>query len=276
MALQKKQGFFSVKTLLIILTFLFFFIMVFLPLALVIHEGFNKGVAVYLESIKNDEVKSAIKLTLIAASVSVILNTTFGLSTAWFMTKFKFKGKTLYNTLLDIPFSISPVIVGLMFVVLLGRNSKIGQILEAHDIKIIFALPGIILVTVFVTLPFIAKELIPLMQEQGKEEEEAALSLGASGWKTFLKVTLPNIKWGLLYGIILCSARAVGEFGAVSVVSGHIRGETNTIPLHVEILYNEYEFTAAFAVATILVAFAIVTLIVKTIIERKYSLELKK
>lgn len=267
---------FSVKNILITITFLFFFILIFLPLALVFSQGLNKGFDVYWEAVKNPEVASAIKLTLIASSVAVLFNTIFGISTAWLLSRFDFKGKTLFNTFLDIPFSISPVIVGLMFVLLLGRNSFLGKILDEHNIKIIFALPGIILVTIFVTIPFIARELIPLMQEQGKDEEEAALSLGASGLKTFLKITLPNIKWGLLYGIILCSARAVGEFGAVSVVSGHIRGETNTIPLHVEILYNEYEFTAAFAVATILVVFALITLIIKSIVEKKYSLSSKK
>ncbi len=272
---NEKSSFFSVKNGLIAVTFLFFILFIALPLALVFSEALKKGIELYFKSITDKEARSAIMVTLMAASIAVPLNTIFGISTAWLMSRFDFRGKTIYNTILDIPFAVSPVIAGLMFVLLLGRRSAIGQFLMEHGIKIIFETPGIIIATIFITLPFVARELIPLMQEQGKEEEEAALSLGASGWTTFFKITLPNIKWGLIYGIILCNARAIGEFGAVSVVSGHIRGKTNTLPLHVEILYNEYQFTAAFAVATLLVFIAVITLIVKNIAEKKHEESIK-
>jgi sulfate transport system permease protein len=212
---------------------------------------------------------SAIKLTLITAFSAVTVNTIFGLIAAWGITKFDFKGKNLLITLIDIPFAVSPVIAGLVFVLLFGSQGLFGSFLDAHNIKIIFAVPGIILATIFVTFPFVVRELIPVMQEHGTDEELAAITLGANGWQTFFRVTLPNIKWGLLYGVILCNARAMGEFGAVSVVSGHIRGETNTIPLHVEILYNEYNFSASFAVASILALLALLTLILKSIVEWK-------
>ena len=272
---KETESFFSVKNGLIAVTFLFFILFILLPIALVFSEALKKGIWLYFQAISDKEAPSAIKTTLLAASIAVPLNTIFGLSTAWLMSRFDFRGKTIYNTILDIPFAVSPVIAGLMFVLLLGRRSVIGQFLMDQGIKIIFETPGIIIATLFITLPFVARELIPLMQEQGKEEEEAAISLGASGLTTFFKITLPNIKWGLIYGIILCNARAIGEFGAVSVVSGHIRGKTNTLPLHVEILYNEYQFTAAFAAATLLVFIAVITLIIKNIVERKHKENMK-
>lgn len=247
--------------------FLAFFLIV--PLLAVFTEALKKGVDVYFSSILEPEAFSAIKLTLIAAAVAVPLNLFFGVAAAWAIAKFQFKGKNILITLIDLPFAVSPVISGLIFVLLFGAQGVFGPLLEAYDIKIIFAVPGIILATVFVTFPFIARELIPIMQAQGTEEEEAAVSLGANGWQTFFRVTLPNIKWGLLYGVILCNARAMGEFGAVSVVSGHIRGMTNTVPLHVEILYNEYNFAAAFAVASLLAILALITLVLKSIVEWK-------
>jgi sulfate transport system permease protein len=212
---------------------------------------------------------SALKLTLLAAAISVPLNLVFGVAAAWAIAKFEFRGKYLLTTLIDLPFSVSPVVAGLIYVLIFGAQGWFGPWLIAHDIKVIFAVPGIVLATVFVTFPFVARELIPLMQAQGKEEEEAAIVLGASGWQTFWHVTLPNIKWGLLYGVILCNARAMGEFGAVSVVSGHIRGQTNTLPLHVEILYSEYQFAAAFAVASLLAVLALLTLVIKTYVESR-------
>jgi sulfate transport system permease protein len=227
-----------------------------------------------LAALQDSETFSAIGLTLIVAGVSVPLNVVFGVAAAWAIAKFEFKGKAFLTTLIDLPFSVSPVISGLVFILLLGANTYLGQWLSAHDIKILFAVPGLILATMFVTFPFVARELIPLMQEQGTGDEEAAISLGASGWQTFWFVTLPNIKWGLLYGVLLCNARAMGEFGAVSVVSGHIRGQTNTMPLQVEILYNEYNFTGAFAVATLLALLALVTLVLKTLLEMRYSDEI--
>jgi sulfate/thiosulfate transport system permease protein len=237
------------------------------PLFAVFHEALSKGWDLYLSALKEPDAWSAIKLTLLVAAIAVPANLVFGVAAAWAIAKFEFKGKSLLITLIDLPFAVSPVVSGLVFVLLFGAQGWFGPWLQAHDIKLIFAVPGIVLATIFVTFPFIARELIPLMQAQGKEEEEAAISLGASGWQTFWRVTLPNIKWGLLYGVILCNARAMGEFGAVSVVSGHIRGMTNTMPLHVEILYNEYNFVAAFAVASLLALLALVTLVIKSLVE---------
>ncbi|MGO6814663.1 sulfate ABC transporter permease subunit CysW [Rhizobium brockwellii] len=259
---------------LIILSLVFLLLILLLPLAAVFVEAFRKGAGPFLEALADAETFSAIRLTLIVAGVSVPLNLVFGVAAAWAVAKFEFKGKAFLTTLIDLPFSVSPVISGLVFVLLFGANTWLGQWFSAHDIKILFAVPGLILATMFVTFPFVARELIPLMQEQGTADEEAALSLGASGWQTFWHVTLPNIKWGLLYGVLLCNARAMGEFGAVSVVSGHIRGQTNTMPLQVEILYNEYNFTGAFAVATLLALLALVTLVLKTLLEMRYSAEI--
>ncbi|MDK6079075.1 sulfate ABC transporter permease subunit CysW [Massilia varians] len=256
-----------VRYLLIAVALAFLTLFLFVPLAAVFTEALKRGWDVYLESITDPDAISAIKLTLIAAGISVPLNLVFGVAAAWAIAKFEFRGKSVLLTLIDLPFSVSPVIAGLIYVLLFGAQGWFGEWLAEHDIKILFAVPGIVLATVFITFPFVARELIPLMQQQGTEEEEAALVLGASGWSTFWRVTLPNIKWGLLYGVILCNARAMGEFGAVSVVSGHIRGETNTMPLQVEILYNEYNFTAAFAIASLLALLALVTLAVKSFIE---------
>ncbi len=249
----------------IAVTFLSLFVV--LPLVIVFTQAFSRGVSAYLAALAEPEALSAIKLTLVVAAISVGLNLIFGLAAAWAVAKFDFPGKTLLITLIDLPFSVSPVISGLVFVLLFGAQGFFGAWLQARDIHILFAVPGIALATTFVTFPFVARALIPLMQEQGTQEEEAALSLGASGLQTFFRVTLPNIKWGLLYGVLLCNARAMGEFGAVSVVSGHIRGETNTMPLLVEILYNEYQFVASFAIASLLAMLALVTLVVKTILE---------
>lgn len=251
----------------IALAFLAFFIV--LPLVSIFFTAFQKGVDVYIAAITHPDALAAIKLTLTVVAIAVPLNAIFGVMAAWALTKFNFKGKNLLLTIVDLPFAVSPVIAGLVFILLFGSQGLFGDWLFEHDIKIVFALPGIILATVFVTLPFVARELIPLMQTQGTSEEEASISLGANGFKTFWHVTLPNIKWGLLYGLILCNARAIGEFGAVSVVSGHIRGMTNTMPLHIEILYNEYQFAAAFAVASLMSVIAIITLIVKDIIAWK-------
>ncbi|PDT43321.1 MULTISPECIES: sulfate ABC transporter permease subunit CysW [Sinorhizobium] len=245
-----------------------------LPLATVFIEAFRKGPAEFATALRDPETFSAIRLTLIVAAISVPLNLVFGVAAAWAIAKFEFKGKAFLTTLIDLPFSVSPVISGLVFVLLFGANSALGPFLQKHGIQILFAVPGLVLATVFVTFPFVARELIPLMQEQGTSDEEAALSLGATGWQTFWHVTLPNIKWGLLYGVLLCNARAMGEFGAVSVVSGHIRGQTNTMPLQVEILYNEYNFVAAFAVAAVLALLALVTLVLKTALEIRYSDEI--
>ncbi len=256
-----------VRYLLIAVALAFLTLFLFVPLAAVFTEALKRGWDVYLESITDPDAISAIKLTLIAAGISVPLNLVFGVAAAWAIAKFEFRGKSILLTLIDLPFSVSPVIAGLIYVLLFGAQGWFGEWLAEHDIKILFAVPGIVLATIFITFPFVARELIPLMQQQGTEEEEAALVLGASGWSTFWRVTLPNIKWGLLYGVILCNARAMGEFGAVSVVSGHIRGETNTMPLQVEILYNEYNFTAAFAIASLLALLALVTLAVKSFIE---------
>ncbi|MFZ6774150.1 sulfate ABC transporter permease subunit CysW [Undibacterium sp. SXout7W] len=258
---------FWVRALLLTIALAFLTLFLFIPLAAVFAEALKKGWEVYLQSITEADALSAIKLTLIAAGIAVPLNLVFGVAAAWTIAKFEFRGKNVLLTLIDLPFSVSPVISGLIYVLLFGAQGWFGGWLREHDIKILFAVPGIVLATIFVTFPFVARELIPLMQAQGSEEEEAALVLGASGWKTFWHVTLPNIKWGLIYGVILCNARAMGEFGAVSVVSGHVRGETNTMPLQVEILYNEYNFTAAFAVASLLTLLALLTLVVKSIVE---------
>lgn len=251
--------------ILIALIFVGFFLII--PLGTVFYEALQKGFLTYWNSINEPDAKSAMRLTLLVAAVSVPLNLIFGVAASWAIAKFEFVGKRILITFIDLPFSVSPVISGLIFVLLFGANGLLGPWLAKYDLKIIFAVPGIILATIFITFPFVARELIPLMQAQGTDEEEAALTLGANGWQTFFHVTLPNIKWGLLYGVILCNARAMGEFGAVSVVSGHIRGLTNTMPLHVEILYNEYNFVAAFAVASLLAMLAIVTLILKTFVE---------
>jgi sulfate transport system permease protein len=246
---------------------LFLALTLVLPLVLVFHQALSKGLSAYVDAIREPDALSAARLTLLIASIAVPVNLVFGVAAAWCIAKFSFPGKNLLITLIDLPFAVSPVISGMIFVLLLGSHGWFGGWIQEHDIKIIFAVPGIVLATTFVTAPFVARELIPLMQEQGAEEEEAAIVLGAGGWQTFFRVTLPNIKWGLLYGLILCNARAMGEFGAVSVVSGHIRGETNTLPLHVEILYNEYAFAASFAVASVLTLLALVTLALKTMVE---------
>ncbi len=256
-----------VRITLITLALSFSVMFLLLPLIAVFTEAFRKGWEAYLMAIIEPDALSAIRLTLLTAAIAVPLNLVFGIAASWTIAKFEFRGKSLLLTLIDLPFSVSPVISGLIYVLLFGAHGWFGAWLMEHDVQILFAVPGIILATVFVTFPFVARELIPLMQAQGNEEEEAALVLGASGWRTFWHVTLPNIKWGLLYGVILCNARAMGEFGAVSVVSGHIRGETNTMPLQVEILYNEYNFAAAFAVASLLALLALVTLALKSLIE---------
>ena len=247
------------------LVFLFLFLL--LPLIGVFWEALHKGWQLYLTALVEPEALSAITLTLISAAIAVPLNLVFGVAAAWAIARFDFRGKSLLTTLIDLPFAVSPVVAGLMFILLFGANTAVGGWLQDHGLQVIFAVPGIVLATVFVTFPFVARELIPLMQSQGADEEQAAIVLGASGWQTFSKVTLPNIKWGLLYGVILTNARAMGEFGAVSVVSGHIRGETNTIPLHVEILYNEYNFVGAFACASLLALLALITLLVKSLVE---------
>jgi len=260
----------AVKWTLIAIALLFIVVVLILPLITVFTQAFRKGAEVFIASIVDPEALSAIRLTLVTAAIAVPLNTVFGIAAAWAIAKFSFRGKQFLITLIDLPFAISPVISGLIFVLLFGAQGWFGPFFIDRGIPIIFALPGIVLATIFVTFPFVARELIPLMQAQGNQEEEAAVSLGASAWTLFWRVTLPNVKWGLLYGIILCNARAMGEFGAVSVVSGHIRGETNTIPLHVEILYNEYQFAASFAVASLLVLLALITLVVKSIVEWKH------
>ncbi len=256
------------------LLFLGFFLMI--PLAAVFAQAFEKGLEVYFAALVEADALKAVQLTLLVAVISVPLNLVFGVACAWAIAKFDFWGKNLLITLVDLPFSVSPVVAGLVFVLIFGAQGALGPWLEANDIKIIFAVPGIALATIFITVPFVARELIPLMQEQGTEQEETAIVLGANGWQTFFKVTLPSIKWALLYGVILCNARAMGEFGAVSVVSGHIRGLTNTMPLHVEILYNEYQFSAAFAVASLLTLLALVTLVLKTIVEVRAEKEHKR
>ncbi|OAF12206.1 sulfate/thiosulfate transporter permease subunit [Bradyrhizobium centrolobii] len=258
----------AVRIAIITLAVLFLSVFVVLPLAVVFAQAFSRGILAYLAALSEPEALSAIRLTLLVAAISVGLNLVFGLVAAWAIAKFDFKGKTALITLIDLPFSVSPVISGLVFVLLFGAQGYFGGWLREHNIQILFAVPGIALATTFVTFPFVARALIPLMHEQGTQEEEAAISLGASGMQTFFRVTLPNIKWGVLYGVLLCNARAMGEFGAVSVVSGHIRGETNTMPLLVEILYNEYQFVAAFAIASLLAMLALITLIAKTVLER--------
>jgi sulfate/thiosulfate transport system permease protein len=251
------------------LLFIAFFLV--LPLAAVFGEAFRRGIRAYLDAVTDSDALAAIKLTLLTAAIAVPANLAFGISAAWAITKFNFRWKSILITLIDLPFAVSPVIAGLIYVLVYGVHGWFGPWLDAHNIRIIFAVPGIVLTTTFITFPFVARELIPLMQSQGADEEYAAITLGANAWQTFWRVTLPNIKWGLLYGVILCNARGMGEFGAVSVVSGHIRGETNTMPLHVEILYNEYNFVAAFAVASLLALLAIATLILKSLIEWQHA-----
>ncbi len=262
------------RRLLIGTALLFLALFLLLPLVSVFVEALRRGLSAYWAALVEDDALAAIKLTLIVASIAVPANVVFGVAASWCVAKFDFRGKNLLITLIDLPFSVSPVISGLIYVLLFGLNGVLGPFLKAQGIQIIFAVPGLVLATIFVTFPFVARELIPLMQEQGSEEEEAALVLGASGWQTFWRVTLPNIKWALLYGVLLCNARAMGEFGAVSVVSGHVRGYTNTMPLHVEILYNEYNFVAAFAVASVLAMLALVTLVAKSALEWRFGAEL--
>ena len=264
-----------VRYTLITVALLFVGLFLVMPLAAVFTEALRKGFGAYVDGLREPDAWSAIRLTLIVAVIAVPLNLVFGVMAAWAIAKFNFRGKQLLTTLIDLPFSVSPVVAGLMYVLVFGAQGWFGPWLIANDIKIIFAVPGIVLATMFVTFPFIARELIPLMQAQGNDEEQAAIVLGATGWQTFWHVTLPNIKWGLIYGVILCNARAMGEFGAVSVVSGHIRGQTNTIPLHVEILYNEYQSVAAFAAASLLAILALVTLLIKTVIEWQHEREMK-
>ena len=260
----------GIRLALIAIAVIFLGVFLVLPLAVVLTEAMRRGIDAYLEGIGSDDSLAAIRLTLTVAAIAVPLNTIFGLATAWAIAKFEFPGKSLLTTFVDLPFSVSPVISGLIYVLLFGANGWFGPFLEAHGIRVIFTVTGLVIATIFVTLPFVARELIPLMQEQGTDEEEAAVLLGASGWQTFFRVTLPNVKWALLYGVLLCNARAMGEFGAVSVVSGHIRGQTNTMPLQVEILYNEYNFVGAFAVASLLAGLALVTLVLKTLLEWRF------
>jgi sulfate transport system permease protein len=257
-----------VRIVIIAIAVIFLAIFVVLPLVVVFAQAFSRGIGAFLSALSDPEALSAIRLTLLVAAISVSLNLVFGVIAAWAIAKFEFRGKTFLISLIDLPFSVSPVISGLVFVLLFGGQGYWGPWLQAHNIQVLFAVPGIVLATIFVTFPFVARALIPLMQEQGTLEEEAAISLGASGLQTFFRVTLPNIKWGVLYGVLLCNARAMGEFGAVSVVSGHIRGETNTMPLLVEILYNEYQFVSAFAIASLLAMLALITLVAKTILEQ--------
>ncbi len=261
------------RVTLIALALSFLVLFLVLPLAAVFYEAFRQGLAVYLASITDPYAQAAIRLTLLVVAIAVPLNILFGVSAAWAIAKFQFRGKNVLITLIDMPFAVSPVVAGLIYVLLYGVNGWFGPWLVEHDLRIIFAVPGIVLATTFVTFPFVARELIPHMEEQGTEGEESALTLGASGWQTFFRVTLPSIKWSLLYGVILCNARAMGEFGAVSVVSGKIRGETNTMPLHIEVLYNEYQLTAAFAVASLLAGLALVTLVAKSLVEWKAERE---
>ncbi|MFK4291946.1 MULTISPECIES: sulfate ABC transporter permease subunit CysW [Bacillus] len=266
-SVSAKKDFKFVPILFITITILFLSLFLLLPLVTIFMKAFERGIDVYIAAVTDQEAFLAIRLTLLVALIVVPLNTIFGIAAAWLITKFQFKGKQVLLSLIELPFAVSPVIAGLVFVLLFTPRANLGGWLMEHGIKLIFSVPGIIIATIFVTFPFVARELIPVMQAQGKSEEEAALSLGASGWKMFWRVTLPNIKWGLLYGMILCNARAIGEFGAVSVVSGHVRGMTNTMPLHIEILYNEYQFSAAFAVATLMSLIAVFTLVIKNWIE---------
>ena len=262
------------RAVLITIAIVFLVAFLVLPLAIVFFEAFREGIGAFIDGITEKDALAAIKLTLIVAAISVPANLIFGLAASWAIAKFEFRGKSLLITLIDLPFSVSPVTSGLIYVLLFGAQGFFGPFLQAHDIQIIFAVPGIVLATIFVTFPFIARELIPIMQEQGTQDEEAALSLGATGWQTFRRITLPNVKWALLYGVLLCNARAMGEFGAVSVVSGKIRGKTNTMPLQVEILYNEYMQTAAFALAALLALLALVTLLIKSVLEWRYADEI--
>lgn len=258
-----------VKWLLVSIVLVFLGLFLVLPLTVVLYGAFEQGIQVWWQAIVDPDALAAIRLTLLVLLIVVPVNAIFGVAIAWAVAKFEFKGKTLLISLIDMPFAISPVVVGLIFVIFFGSHGWLGPWLAEHDLKVIFAVPGIVIVIMFGTLPFVARELIPLMQQQGKEEEEASLTLGASGWKTFWRVTLPNIKWGLIYGVVLCNARAMGEFGAVAIVSGRIRGETNTMPLHIEVLYNEYMFTAAFAVSSLLTGLALVTIVLKSYVEYK-------
>jgi len=260
-----------IKLSLIALVVAYIAVVILLPLGAVFTEAFASGLSTWLAAVTEPDAQAAIKLTLLVAAIAVPLNTVFGIVASWAIAKHDFSGKALLISLIDLPFSVSPVVSGLVYVLLFGAGGWLGPWLEEHDIHIIFALPGIVLATIFVTFPFVARELIPVMQSQGRDEEEAALSLGATGWQTFRKVTLPNIRWGLLYGVLLTNARAMGEFGAVSVVSGHIRGETNTMPLHIELLYNDYNLSEAFAVASLLAGLALVTLVLKTILEWRHG-----
>lgn len=266
---------FWVRWVLLAMALGFMFLFLILPLAAVFTEALRKGLDAYVEAFKEPDAWSAIRLTLLTAAIAVPMNLVFGVAAAWAIAKYEFRGKAFLITLVDLPFSVSPVVAGLIYVLIFGAQGWLGPWLQANDIKIVFAVPGIVLATVFVTFPFIARELIPLMQAQGTEEEQAAVVLGATGWQTFWHVTLPNIRWGLIYGVILCNARAMGEFGAVSVVSGHIRGHTNTMPLHVEILYNEYQSVAAFAVASLLALLALVTLVIKSVVEWRHDRDLR-
>jgi sulfate transport system permease protein len=261
----------AVKWTLVAIALVFLVLVLFLPLASVFGEALRRGWQVAFDAIRDPDALSAIRLTLLVAAIAVPLNCVFGVAAAWAIAKFEFRGKSFLITLIDLPFSVSPVIAGLVYILLFGAGSFLGPVLDSWGLQVLFAVPGVVLATIFVTFPFIARELIPLMQDQGTGDEEAALSLGASGWQTFRLVTLPNIRWGLLYGVLLCNARAMGEFGAVSVVSGRLRGETVTMPLHVEILYNEYNFVAAFAVASLLALLALATLVLKAILERVYE-----
>jgi len=263
-----------VQWLLIGISLIFMGVILVLPLYAVFHEAFSKGVGVFLTALTEKDAQAAIRLTLLVAAIAVPLNVIFGLAASWAIAKFEFKGKAFLITLIDLPFSVSPVISGLVYVLLFGAGSFLGPWLKSYGIEVLFALPGIVLATIFVTFPFVARELIPLMQDQGTGDEEAALSLGANGWQTFFRVTLPNIKWGLLYGVLLCNARAMGEFGAVAVVSGKIRGQTTTMPLQVEMLYNEYNATAAFALASLLALLALVTLVLKSVLEWRFGEEI--
>jgi sulfate transport system permease protein len=264
-----------VRRLLIGIALTFMTLFLFVPLAAVFFEALDKGIDVYLAALVEEDALAAVKLTLLAAAIAVPLNLVFGVAAAWAIAKFDFRGRNALLTLIDLPFSVSPVIAGLIYVLVFGLQGWFGEWLRDHDLKVIFAVPGIVLATVFVTFPFVARELIPLMQAQGTEQEEAARVMGAGGWQIFRRVTLPNVKWALLYGVILCNARAMGEFGAVSVVSGHIRGQTNTMPLHIEILYNEYQFAAAFAVASLLALLALVTLVLKYLVEQRLESDMR-
>jgi len=264
----------ALRVLLTVIAFGVIGLFLLMPLATVFSEALSKGLGAALDALKEPDARSAIWLTLMVAAIAVPLNAVFGVAASWAIAKFDFRGKQFLTTLIDLPFSISPVVSGLIYVLIFGLQGWFGESLRDANIKIIFALPGIVLATVFVTFPFVARELIPLMVDQGRDEEEAATSLGASGWQTFLRVTLPNIKWGLLYGVLLCNARAMGEFGAVSVVSGHIRGLTNTMPLHVEVLYNDYQYVGAFTIASVLALLAIVTLVLKSLLEWHFADEI--